>query len=262
MRTVAKNRSILPRPCGRRGRLCTRRMPRAGHCSKQLGADERRAVVDIHGFGDAPRRQRVAQRRLQAHGVLRQTPPIADQRTGPIVDEGEQIRLATIDLRPVQGVAGPQVVGIGGLEPAEGLRRCRVGPHVQPEPNEQTLHRALRRAITLGGPNDLGDLGGRPLRCFALEPLGEFQLGWRRDRLAMAHRGGQRLEPAHPISADPTIDRVAGHPHPSTARPGVIPRSQLADQLAPLGVAQLRVSSLPDERVTEKGDLSLTVVHQ
>jgi hypothetical protein len=35
-----------------------------------------------------------------------------------------------------------------------------------------------------------------------------------------------------------------------------------ANQLAALGVAQFRIRGLPDQRIAEQGDLSLTVVHR
>ncbi|WP_342593459.1 hypothetical protein [Streptomyces inhibens] len=59
----------------------------------------------------------------------------AEFRAGPQqprVDEREQIRFAAGDHWPVQGIAGPQLVGAVGLEPSEDRRRGRGLQRVQP----------------------------------------------------------------------------------------------------------------------------------
>ncbi len=198
---------------------------------------------------------------LQAHRVFREPPAIADQHSAVVVDEREQVGSAAADGRAVQRVAGPQVVRAFGLEPPERPGRCPVGSGVEPQPGEQALHRAPGGAIALGGADDLGHLRGRAFRDLALEAFGHLELGERGDRLAVAGVGGQRLEATETIGADPTVDGVAGHPHPAPARPGVITPGQITHQLAPLRSAERRVGGVADQRVAEQGDLSLTVLH-
>ena len=118
---------------------------------QQRGGHEGAAVVDVDRAGHAPGAEAVAQRRLQAHGVLGMAPPIAGERPGVVVDEREQVGLVAADGRAVQGVAGPAVVGGCGLEAAERLGRRAVGPGVQPQAGEQALDGARRRRPSLGG---------------------------------------------------------------------------------------------------------------
>ena len=102
--------------------------------------------------------QRGTERRLEAHRVLRQPPPIADERSAVVVDEGKQVGLATGDHRAVEGVAGPQIARSSRLEAAEGLGRRPVGPGVEPEAGEVPLQGALRWPEALDGADDLGHL--------------------------------------------------------------------------------------------------------
>jgi len=55
-----------------------------------------------------------------------------------IVDEGEEIGLVAADDRPVQSVAGPQVVALLRLEAAEGPRGLTAPPG-QAGPGEMAL---------------------------------------------------------------------------------------------------------------------------
>ena len=84
------------------------------------------------------------------------------------------VGLAASDHRAVQGVAGPQVTGLGGLEAAEGLRGRPVGPGVEPEPGKVPLQRARPRPCTLCRADHLGHLGGGAPWCLALQ--GDRQL--------------------------------------------------------------------------------------
>jgi len=59
-------------------------------------------------------------------------PPPHD-RPGVVVEEREQIRLAPADGRPVQRVAGPQLVRAIGLEPAEHRFAARAASRERPE---------------------------------------------------------------------------------------------------------------------------------
>jgi len=123
-----------------------------------------------------------------------------------VVDEAEQDGLAPGDDRAVQRIAGPQLVGPVGFEPAE---HHRVGRDraVELQAHEVALQGALRRRPAGLDAQDPGDLRGGALRVFPLERRGHRQhLG----RGARRHpRGGrhQGFEPANPPPADPPVDR-------------------------------------------------------
>jgi len=64
---------------------------------QEWSRDKSTAVIDVGRTRDAPGTEGVAKRRLQAHGVFGVTPPIADDGSAAIVDEGEQVGLVATD---------------------------------------------------------------------------------------------------------------------------------------------------------------------
>jgi hypothetical protein len=114
---------------------------RAG--AQQPRIDERAAVIDIDMLGDAAGGQRRAQRGGQPDDIFMERPPGAHHRPGVVIDEAEQVRLPPADHGPVQGVAGPQLVRPGGLEPAERLLPGIGGQGGQLQPGKQPLQRPV-----------------------------------------------------------------------------------------------------------------------
>jgi hypothetical protein len=188
------------------------------------------------------------------------SPPVTNDQPGVVVDEREQQRLATADPWPVRDVTDPQVVDRRGLEPSERLRRAAVGTHVQPEPGEVALHGPIRGDLPVSsgqlGDDQLHDVGRGPGRVLALELHREIEQLHITDQLASPCGGDQGVEPASPIGHDPAVQRRAAHRRPLTVRAPVLFGSQLADQLAPLGRGQVRISRFPDQPVTEQRDLA------
>ena len=112
---------------------------------QQPRIDVGRAVVDIAAGGHATGGQRGLQRGREAHGVLGEPEPVADRKTGMIVEEGEQVGLAATDPRAVQRVTDPAFVRRRGLEPAEHHRLVAGGRARQVAAVEQAQQRRLRR---------------------------------------------------------------------------------------------------------------------
>jgi hypothetical protein len=141
---------------------------RAG--TQQPRINERGSVIDVDRFRDPADGQRRAQRGRQPHHVLVERPPGAHHRPGMIIDEAEQVCLAAGDLRAVQRVAGPQLIGPGGLEPAEDLLLPGIIRRlVQLQPGEQPLQCPVRRRPPRGGAQDPLHLRGGPLRILSLQ---------------------------------------------------------------------------------------------
>ena len=192
---------------------------RAG--AQQPGVDERRAVVDVDPVGDPARTERGAQRGRQAHGVLGEPEPMAHDRPGVVVEEREQIRLAAADVRAVQGVTGPQLVGPQRLEPPEhrpGRARCDVRSAICGSSANQ------RCRVRSPGAHPIWVARIRrtcaPVRSgfsrLSATAISTTSTGNRGARLARA--GHQRVEPAAPPRPDPPIQRVARDPHPAPGR--------------------------------------------
>jgi hypothetical protein len=77
-----------------------------------------------------------------------------------IVQEGEQVAAPAGHHRSVQDVAGPQLVGLLGLEPAEGAFEAGRAFGVQPEPGEVALQVAGRGGGSQLLFDDRSHLGG------------------------------------------------------------------------------------------------------
>ena len=178
-----------------------------------------------------------------------------------VVDEAEEIGLATRNNRPVQGVTGPQIPGGGGLEATKGLRRRPVGAGVEPETGEVPLQRALGGSSPLGSADDLGHLGRRAPGHLTFERLGQVQQLLLGHRLAGARGRGQRLEAAGAIGADPAIEGAAPDAQAPAVRPDVFAPGQLAHERAALADGERLVRRLADERIAEERDVSLRLVH-
>jgi hypothetical protein len=153
-----------------------------------------------------------------------------------VVDEAEQVGLASADDRAVQRVPGPQRAWTLGLEAAERPGRAAVGMPVQPEAGEVALQGS--RGGAWGWVAQLGkdhrDLRGSAPRRLALERRGQLQhLGGRAGH-PDARVGDQRGKAASPPGADPAVKRRAAHPHPAATRTGMVALGQRAHQLTPL----------------------------
>lgn len=109
----------------------------------QSGVDEHRPVIHI-ALSRAPAgSQRGAQCLAQRHRRLGVSPAGRHHRPEVIIEEGDEDRLASGDVRAVQRVSDPAGVGLIGLESAEHRRWCRVGaPPVEPEGGEVALQGA------------------------------------------------------------------------------------------------------------------------
>ena len=81
----------------------------AGARPQQPRVHKGRSVVHVDRAGDATGGQRRAQRYRQPHGVLVEAEPGCHHRPGPVVEEGEQIRLAPAEMWTVQGVTAAVV---------------------------------------------------------------------------------------------------------------------------------------------------------
>jgi hypothetical protein len=136
--------------------------------------DERAAVVNEGGPGDAGGVQPSPQRRLQAHGVLAVAPAPARHRPAPVVDEGEQDGLGPVHHRAVHAVAGPQLAELGRLEAAQRPGRLAIRPHIEAEAGKVALDGPLRDLAPAGLRQSPSDLGRGPPGCFALEHLGRL----------------------------------------------------------------------------------------
>ena len=79
-------------------------MPSLAQARSSHASTNATAVVDIDPCGDAARGQGRAQRGREPHGVLGEPEPVPDQQPGVIVEEREQVGLASGDDRAVQGV--------------------------------------------------------------------------------------------------------------------------------------------------------------
>ena len=227
---------------------------RAG--SQQPRVDERAAVIDIDAFRDAADGQGRAQRGSQPHDILVERPPGAHHRPGVIIDEAEQVGLAAADDRAVQRVAGPQLVGPGGLEPAEDLLLPRISRRgVQLQAAEQPLQGAVRRRPARGGPQDPLDLRGGALGVLPFQRRRQVQHLGRGARANLPRGRDQRLEPAGQVIPLPPVDRLIRHPDFGAVRSGMRHGGKLPHPPAPLRGRQVRADDVLDQRVPEQRDL-------
>src|SRR4029453_16484210 len=139
-----------------------------------------------------------------------------------VVQESEQIRFTTTDVRAVQRVAGPDLVGPGRLEPAEHLPRTRRRS-MQFEAFEVALQGPLRRRPPGLCPQDPGHLRRRATQVLLLYCRRQVKnLGGR----ARWHPGRLRHQSGEPAGAPPPtppVDRVAGNPDLLPERAVVLP---------------------------------------
>ena len=228
----------------------------------ELAGDERRAVVDVEGAGQATSGEPGPQRGLQPQGVLGSRPAVADQGAGVVVDGGEQVGLAAGHHRAVQRVGGPQLVGRLGLEAAEGAQRTALGGQlaVQPHTAKMPLQGALVRALAVALGDDDGDLRGGAAGLLPLERHRQLKDAGIDAGPADPGVGQQRLEPAAAPRGDPAVKGVAAHAHPLTRGAEVVTLGQGTDQHAALTGAKRRIGSLPDQRRAKQRDRLAAVV--
>jgi hypothetical protein len=151
---------------------------------------------------------------------------MAHDRSGVVVEEREQIRFAAADVRAVQGVTGPQLVGPQCLEPPEhrpGRARCELVGDLRVVGEPALQGPLARRPPHLGG-QDPADLRTGPLRVL-------------------------------PFERDRHLDHLDRQPRGRLARAGH-QRVDRADQPAPGPGRVRRVGRLPDQLVAEQPDRS------
>jgi hypothetical protein len=202
-----------------------------------------------------------AGRYRQAHGVLVEAEPGGHHRPGPVVEEGEQIRLAPAEVWTVQGVTDPQLVAPIGLEPAEHRRRGRAVTAVvtaeavlQGQTLEVALQGSFRGRPPGLGAQDPGDLGGGAGRVLPFQRRRHLQHLGRGARSDSGRARHQRLEPATAPVPGPAVDGVARDPHRRPERAGVLALGQRPHQPAPRPGRERRVDHLLDQLVTEQPD--------
>ena len=232
---------------------------RAG--SQQPGVDERRAVVDIDRVRDSPGAERRAQRGGEADGVLGEPEPVPHDRPGVVIEEGEQVGLAPADVRAVQGVAGPHLVGAVGLEPTE--HRLAAGA-AGGERAQLRADQRIGREVALQGPlpgrpahlgaQDPPHLRGRAGRVLPLERDRHLDHLDRQPRAGLARIRDQGVEPAPAPCPDPPVQGVAGDPPLSPGWVEVFAGGDLAHQPAAGLGRQPRVGRLADQLVAEQPD--------
>ena len=171
-----------------------------------------------------------------------------------IVDEREQVSFPAADHRPVQRVAGPQLVRAGRLEPAEHRRRAAIRAGGELQPHEMALQGPLRGRPPAAGAQDPGDLRGGAGRVLPFQRRSQLEHLRRGAQGDLAGRRHQRVEPASPPGPDPPVQAGPRHPHRLAERPGMLAGGQLADQPASLPGRQPRIGRLPDQRVPEQRD--------
>ena len=221
---------------------------------QQLPGHERRAVVDVYGFGQAAGGDPRPQRPRGVQHILPRRPPIGDQRPAVIVKKTEQKRAVTIDQRPVQGVAGPQLVAELGLKAPQGTPDLPALPR-QPGRRQVTVDCARRRRTTLRLQDDPVDLRRGARRLLTPKCARQLQQPFRRLVRHPPRRRHQRGKPALPIRADPAIHRVARHPHPPPIGPEMLPGRQRAHQHPTLPRRYRRVDRFADHPPTKHPDL-------
>ena len=168
-----------------------------------------------------------AQRGFQPHGVLAAGPPVTGEQPGVVVEEGEQDRLAAIDGRAVQRVAGPPLVRRVGLEPPE-----RSAVVARPARVVSSSRTKLRCSVRSSG--DQPECARRIAAiCAAVRSGTSFfnatassstSAGVRGDDLARCRHQG--VEPAAAPVPDPPVDRGPRHPHRLPERAVVLPLGQ------------------------------------
>ena len=127
------------------------------------------AVVDVAARRDAPRREGGLQRGRQAHGVFGEPESVPHRKTRMVVQEREEVGLATTEAWAVQRVTDPAFVGRGGFEAAEHGRLVAGGRAHQFAAVEQAQQRRFRRRPPGRGAQDPCDLRGGPLGILPLQ---------------------------------------------------------------------------------------------
>ncbi len=147
-----------------------------------------------------------------------------------IVDESEEVGLATGDHRTVEGVAGPQVTWAFGLEAREGLWWPAVRPGVEPESGEVPLQCSLGGTGTFGRADDLGDLGGGAPWHSRFSASARSRSALVGHRFALTGDGCECAEAAFSVGPDPAVDGAPGEADPSATRPGMVACGELAHE--------------------------------
>ena len=168
---------------------------------------ERAAIVDVNRAGYPAGAQRGPQRSRQSHRIFGVAEPVAGRQPGMVVKKAEEVGFAVPDPRAVQCVADPQLVGVGGLEPAEHRRGRAGGRAHQIEPVEMAQQGRLRGCPPGSGAQDAGHLRGGAGGVFPLERGGQLQHLRVSAGPQLPRSRYQRLEPAAAVAADPAVQR-------------------------------------------------------
>ena len=171
-----------------------------------------------------------------------------------IVEEGEQVGFSAPDPRAVQRVTDPTLVGCTCLEPAE--HRCCAGTRAaQLEAVEQAQQRGLRGRVATRGPQDPRDLRCGALGVLPLERGSQLQHPGVNPGPGLAGRGGQGLEAAGPVAAQPPVQGVTRIAVLPAERAGMGLGGDRADDPAPRLARQTPIQGGADHLVAEQRHL-------
>ena len=169
--------------------------PRAG--SEQGFVHERGSVVHRDAFRDAAGGERRTQRGGQADAVLGAAPAVTNHRPAVVVHKGEEIRLPPGDLRAVQSVPDPELVGTVGLEATEDRWGLPVRAVQQIQPAEMPVDGAIRRSPAQMLGQDAYHLRGRARWVLPLQRSRQVQDLFRGPGGDLPGRWQQGVEAAH-----------------------------------------------------------------
>ena len=225
------------------------------------------AVVDIQALRQAAADQRVLEHGQEGLDVLGHGEGGEGDDPGGVVDEGDEVGLATApavaDLGPVHDVAHPQLAGLaeGEAAPVGAVRRLAVE---QPLAAQQPVHGGRGERVTdalLGGRAD--DRAHRPGRVVGLQrdqALGD--LGRQPPGLPAvgARLGVESLEAAIAVVPDPVPHGVGGDTGPVGSGDGIGLAGLLAKPVADALRAQRQMHQIGDHAVSEERDRLAEVV--
>ena len=174
------------------------------------------------------------------------------QVRGARIPQNIQVGLGVPDPRAMHGVAAPQLIGVGGLEPAE-HRRMLFGVRAhQIQPVKMAQQGGLRRRPPGCGAQDPGHLRHRAGRVFPLQRRGQLQHLRVGTRGQPPRCGHQRLEPASAVAADPAVQRLPRDAHLVAEWVGMGTGGDLAHQLAGLLGRQPLIQGRADQLIAEQ----------
>ena len=177
------------------------------------------------------------------------------RETRMVVQEREEVGLATAQAWTVQRVADPAFIRRGGFEAAEHGRFVAGGRAHQLAAVEQAQQRRFRGRPPGRGAQDPHDLRGGALRVLPLQRDRKLEHGGVDAATGLAGRRRERVEPADAVAADPPVQRVAGVAALPAERAGMrAGRGRPHHPAAGLG-RQARIQGRADQLVAEQRHL-------